>query len=79
MSKYKKYPQYKDSGVEWLGEIPNHWHASKLKYHSIMYNGNSISDSQKSDYENQDASLSIPYVSTKDLNAKYFTIEYDNG
>jgi len=21
----QKYPAYKDSGVEWLGEIPNHW------------------------------------------------------
>ena len=20
-----KYPAYKDSGVEWLGEIPEHW------------------------------------------------------
>src|SRR5690554_5296582 len=22
---FKKYPAYKDSGVEWLGEIPEHW------------------------------------------------------
>ncbi|HIE0184370.1 TPA: restriction endonuclease subunit S, partial [Enterobacter hormaechei] len=21
----KAYPEYKDSGVEWLGEVPNHW------------------------------------------------------
>ncbi|HGL6802443.1 TPA: restriction endonuclease subunit S [Citrobacter amalonaticus] len=25
MAKYKAYPEYKDSGVEWLGEIPVHW------------------------------------------------------
>lgn len=25
MAKYKTYPEYKDSGVEWLGEVPNHW------------------------------------------------------
>ncbi|MDY1037145.1 restriction endonuclease subunit S [Lelliottia sp. CFBP8978] len=25
MAKYKTYPEYKDSGVEWLGEIPRHW------------------------------------------------------
>lgn len=25
MSKYKAYPEYKDSGVEWLGYVPNHW------------------------------------------------------
>ncbi|MFQ2358790.1 restriction endonuclease subunit S [Aeromonas dhakensis] len=23
--KYRPYPEYKDSGVEWLGGIPNHW------------------------------------------------------
>ncbi len=30
--KYKKYPSYKDSGVEWLGEIPEHWETSRLKF-----------------------------------------------
>ena len=25
------YPNYKDSGVEWLGEVPGHWGASPLK------------------------------------------------
>lgn len=25
MAKYKAYPEYKDSGVAWLGEIPSHW------------------------------------------------------
>ncbi|HFF8980638.1 restriction endonuclease subunit S [Serratia marcescens] len=25
MAKYKAYPEYKDSGVEWLGDIPGHW------------------------------------------------------
>ncbi|HEN3606214.1 restriction endonuclease subunit S [Yersinia enterocolitica] len=25
MTKYKAYPEYKDSGVEWLGDIPEHW------------------------------------------------------
>ena len=26
------YPKYKDSGVEWLGDIPEHWNVKKLKY-----------------------------------------------
>lgn len=29
--RYKAYPAYKDSGVEWLGEIPEGWGVSKLK------------------------------------------------
>ena len=26
----QKYPAYKDSGVEWLGEIPSHWDLTRL-------------------------------------------------
>ena len=32
MSKLEKYPKYKDSGVEWLGEIPEGWEALSNKY-----------------------------------------------
>jgi len=28
----KRYPKYKDSGIEWLGEIPEHWEIKRLKY-----------------------------------------------
>ncbi len=30
-TKIQRYDSYKDSGVEWLGEIPEHWHATKVK------------------------------------------------
>jgi type I restriction enzyme S subunit len=26
------YPDYKDSGVEWLGEVPEHWNVKRLKH-----------------------------------------------
>lgn len=29
---YAKYESYKDSGVDWLGEIPNDWDVCKLKF-----------------------------------------------
>lgn len=32
MAKYKAYPEYKDSGVEWLGELPNHWTTLAIKH-----------------------------------------------
>ncbi|MGL4684471.1 MAG: restriction endonuclease subunit S [Hafnia alvei] len=36
MAKYKAYPKYKDSGVEWLGEIPSHWNVAKtMRYFKI--------------------------------------------
>jgi type I restriction enzyme S subunit len=28
----KKYDNYKDSGIEWIGEIPEHWGKSRIKY-----------------------------------------------
>ena len=34
--KYKKYPSYKDSGVEWLGEIPSEW--EKIPARAIVSN-----------------------------------------
>ena len=30
--KYKAYPDYKGSGVEWLGSVPNDWIVSKFGY-----------------------------------------------
>lgn len=29
--KYARYPAYKDSGVEWLGEVPEHWGVVPIK------------------------------------------------
>ena len=27
----QKYSKYKDSGVEWLGDIPEHWELDRIK------------------------------------------------
>lgn len=32
MAKYQQYAEYKDSGVEWLGDIPKDWQIKRLKY-----------------------------------------------
>ena len=32
MSRYKAYPEYMESGVDWLGLIPQHWNARQLKF-----------------------------------------------
>ena len=28
----RRYPAYKDSGVEWLGEVPEHWEVAALRF-----------------------------------------------
>ena len=34
--RFRHYPEYKESGVEWIGEIPKHWRKSRLKYESLV-------------------------------------------
>lgn len=34
-----RYEAYKDSGVAWLGQVPAHWDASKLRWHSRIFAG----------------------------------------
>ena len=29
--RFRPYPEYRDSGVEWLGEIPAHWEVNRLR------------------------------------------------
>jgi len=31
---FPRYPTYKDSGVEWLGEVPEHWEITRLGFES---------------------------------------------
>lgn len=78
MAKFKRYDSYKNSGVEWLGQIPSHWEILKLKFISKIETGNSISDDKKSNYECVECE-SYPYIATKDINYEYSTINYDNG
>ncbi|MCX5952791.1 MAG: restriction endonuclease subunit S [Cyanobacteria bacterium] len=39
---FPRYPAYKPSGVEWLGEVPEHWEVMPLKRIVAMQSGNSI-------------------------------------
>ncbi len=41
--KYVAYPEYKDSGVEWLGSIPEHWMFTELKRYSSVQGGYAFS------------------------------------
>jgi len=70
--------EMKDSGVEWIGEIPKHWKKSKFKFVSDLYTGDSLNDSQKLKYESDNPN-DIPYVSSKDIDRDYHIVNYNNG
>jgi type I restriction enzyme S subunit len=60
--RFKPYPAYKDSGVEWLGEIPAHWNGARLKRLFSVVNG-STPESGVAEYWDGD----IPWVTPEDL------------
>lgn len=39
MSHYKPYPAYRDSGVEWIGEVPEHWEVKPVYSIATVRNG----------------------------------------
>lgn len=69
--------EMKDSGIEWIGDIPADWKICHFRNIANIYNGNSIKDEEKANYE--DYTDAIPYIATKDVDATFQTIAYDNG
>lgn len=57
---FPAYPANKESGVEWLGEVPGHWNITPLKF-SASCNDAVLPDSTDEDYE-------IKYVEISDVN-----------
>jgi type I restriction enzyme S subunit len=35
-ARFKPYPEYKDSGIEWLGVIPAHWEIQRLRHSATL-------------------------------------------
>jgi type I restriction enzyme S subunit len=46
------YPEYKESGVPWLGNVPEHWEAKRLKYVATLITRKSCLDEQAVALEN---------------------------
>ena len=45
----KRYEKYKDSGVEWLGEVPEHWKINRLK-NLLSLNDETLNENTPGDY-----------------------------
>jgi len=54
--------QMKDSGIEWLGEIPEHWEAKRLKYIARIILGQMLTNVDKGDYHYR------PYLRAQNIN-----------
>jgi type I restriction enzyme, S subunit len=63
----KTYEEYKDSGVEWIGEIPVEWNVLSLKRISYLYNGST----PRSEEKNWNGG--IPFVTPTDIDSDNLT------
>lgn len=62
---FPRYPSYKGSGVEWLGEVPEHWEVWKLAHaFSLLGSGTTPKTENREYYEEGN----IPWINTGDLN-----------
>ena len=60
MNRFEKYSSYKDSGVEWLGEIPEHWESQKMKYLGKMFAG--LTDKKGDDFAKEISEDKMPFI-----------------
>ena len=44
-----RYEVYKDSGVEWLGEIPEHWEIKRLRFLTSIRTGDKNTEDKQDD------------------------------
>ncbi|EFA68245.1 restriction endonuclease subunit S [Cylindrospermopsis raciborskii] len=66
---WKRYPAYKDSGVEWLGKIPEHWEVRKVSHAFQKIGSGTTPSTNHYDYYEGN----IPWVNTSELREKVIT------
>ena len=49
MRRWKRYPAYRDSGVEWLGQVPEGWEVKRLKFLAPFAYGDALAAGARTD------------------------------
>lgn len=64
-----RYPNYKDSGVEWLGEVPGHWEVGSMRWLTRRYSGGTPDKTNLSYWEDG----SVPWLNSGAVNDRLIT------
>lgn len=68
MNNVSAYPTYKQSGVQWLGDIPSHWEVKPLKYLCKIITGYTPPKNDESNYDNENGIIWVKPDNLDDLN-----------
>jgi type I restriction enzyme S subunit len=74
MSRYKRYERYKDSGVEWIGDIPEHWELRRIKFIGTLYSGNGFKEELQGKEEGD-----YPFYKVSDINGDGKLVTFSNN
>ncbi len=70
----KRYPKYKNSGIEWIGEIPEHWETIRTRFVFNVISGNGFPEDlqgrSRGDY---------PFYKCSDINTDGIFAEHANN
>ena len=69
-SRFGPYPEYKDSGVEWLGKVPAHWSLKRLKDAVVRLEAGGTPESDNRAYWT-DEDDGIPWVAISDMTRSF--------
>jgi type I restriction enzyme S subunit len=86
--KYQAYPEYQDTGVEWLGDIPEHWDVKKIKFFASVQPSNVDKNTKEGEHpvnlcnytdvyynDNVDESLEYMAATATDEQIEKFTLK----
>jgi restriction endonuclease S subunit len=65
----KKYDTYKDSGNQWIGQVPEHWTVKRLKYLAQQLQSGGTPTAGNPDFYTDEAD-GIPWVAIGDMSSK---------
>ena len=71
-AKYNPYPEYKDSGVGWIGKLPIHWMVMPVKRIAKIVNGSTPKSGEPSFWDGE-----ITWITPSDfgkLNSPYISV-----
>ena len=66
---FPRYPEYKDSGVEWLGAIPRHWRVGSARWLTRRYSGGTPDKTNLAFWEDG----AIPWLNSGAVNDRLIT------
>ena len=77
---FPRYPKYKASGVEWLGDVPEHWEVKRIRHCLQRMSSGGTPESGRAEYwSSEEGGEAIPWVSIGDMTRNSTVVATDRS